>query len=147
MYEFLAHEVRLLSIQQSLDTQTIRVETKTCDSTHAGSTNKRCVAELLTSRHIRDVYLHHGYRYCGNGITQRYRGVGVTSGIEQYAIVLLLRLVKCIYQLTLDIRLCVIDSVRRVEVAKSWDKDLKRLRTIYLSISPPLQIEVRTVQD
>lgn len=68
------------------------------------------MTELLTLVDVREMNLDAWLRDSGDGVAQRHRCVGVTTGIDKHTIEAFLRFVYPIYQLTFVVALATGDT-------------------------------------
>ena len=83
------------------------------------------------------MHLDNGHSDCRNGITNNYRGVGVTARIEDDGVIAAISLLKLVYNLSLDVRLVVVERMCRVTCAKSSEVVLEALTSLYLGLATP----------
>ena len=105
------------------------------------------MAELLAGKDRGEVHLNNRYTNRGDSIADNHRCMGIATGIKHNAIVAAIGTLQPIYNLALDIRLIVVESMLRVAIAKSSEDILEALRTVYLGLALPQKIEVRPVDN
>ena len=130
-----------------LQCQSIGIEAKACNHTQAHSREHRLMAEFLTGMHIGDMHLYH---WCGNrfdGITNSYRGMGLSPRIENDPITDKAGLLYFIDELTLYIRLVVSDLNVGVNCLQPGQIIVELLLPVNTWLSHSKQIEIGPVNN
>lgn len=74
-------------LDKALQCVSVAVQSETAYHALAGIAQQRVTAIFLAGIDVADVYFHHRCLYRGNGIVDGHRGVTISSGVEDDAVV------------------------------------------------------------
>lgn len=92
-------------LHQPIQTKPIAIGTKAANLAHGYGGNVRVMTEWFTFVNVAEVHLNRGETNTSDRISNRYAGVGVSTRINQNAILLTIASLDAIYQSTLAVRL------------------------------------------
>ncbi len=93
------------------------------------------------------MHLDDGNRHRRHRVAQRHRGMGISPGVEHHTVVNAVSLLYGVDQLAFDIGLEVAESAGGIERPEPFEEGFEGLRTVNSGVAPPLQIEVRAVEN
>ena len=117
------------------------------DDPLATRTYHTLVAKFLALVHIADVYLDGRCADRLEGIQQSHAGVGVSTRIKHYAIVVESYLVDAVDEVTLMVALQVVNLYLRISAAQLLEVSLETLGTIDARFALAQQVQVGPIDD
>ncbi len=98
-----------MAVNEILHGQCIAVHAQAADATFTLRRYKRCFAVIFPAQHVRDMHFYDGDTYSTYGIGQGYAGMGVATGVQDYARYPTHATVQVVDQLAFHIALVVAD--------------------------------------
>ncbi len=132
-------------IEQGLETESIRIESKTDNSAETRTSDERTLSEFFARQSVRDVHLDRRSRNRAQSIAQGHRSMRIAPGIDQYAIGRKTHLMDAVDQQTLDIALKILELHFGKPLFQSDEIIVKAHTSVELGLSPAQQIEIGTV--
>ena len=97
-----------MSVKDCLKSKAVRLHTESAYHTKAGTRYHRLMSELLALVNVADVYLDNGRLKRAYAILQRYAGMCISPGIEDYAVVAEAHLLHLVDKTALDVALIIV---------------------------------------